>query len=283
VIRLAGACVDLGGRRVLDEVDLAVERGAWVAVIGPNGAGKTTLLRLLAGLVTGAGELELDGRPAATLTRRARAVLVALVPQVPIVPPGVAVTDYVLLGRNPHIALLGRESAADLAAVREALARLDLLGFAGRAVTTLSGGERQRVLIARALAQGGPILLLDEPTTALDVGHGQQVLELVDELRRDRDLTVVATMHDLTLAAQYADRLALLVGGRVVGEGPPAAVLTEQNLARHYDARVRIVHNGDGVTVTPIRSARDDAGGSHHPPAPGPAPQGRVGGVGQHR
>ena len=125
-----------------------------------------------------------------------------------------------LLGRTPHIRPLGVEGPHDLAAVHDALGRLDLLDLADRVVATLSGGERQRVLIARALAQGAPIVLLDEPTTALDVGHQQQVLELVDDLRREHDLTVVTTMHDLTLAGQYAERLVLLDGGRVVVDGP---------------------------------------------------------------
>lgn len=120
-------------------------------------------------------------------------------------------------------------------------------------MTTLSGGERQRVLVARALAQGSPIVLLDEPTTALDVGHQQQVLELVDELRREHGLTVVTTMHDLTLAGLYADRLVLVDGGRVVVDGPADAVLTEENLARHYGARVRIVHDGGRPVVLPLR------------------------------
>jgi iron complex transport system ATP-binding protein len=120
-------------------------------------------------------------------------------------------------------------------------------------VTTLSGGERQRVFIARTLAQGAPIVLLDEPTTAMDVGHQQQVLELVDSLRRQHDLTVLMTMHDLTLAGQYAERLALIDDGRIVVEGAPAHVLTEDNLARHYGARVRIIHDGGRLGVLPFR------------------------------
>ena len=141
--------------------------------------------------------------------------------QSPVVPPGMSVLDYVLLGRTPYIPPLGRESAADLAAVDDVLDRLDLAGFHRRELATLSGGERQRVFLARALAQGATLLLLDEPTSALDIGHQQEVLELVDQLRRAHGLTVLATMHDLSLAGEYADRMVLLADGRVVAAGPP--------------------------------------------------------------
>ena len=256
MIELRGGRVVLGDRPVLDGVDLRVDAGDWVTIIGANGAGKSTLLRLLAGLLDGDGDLLLDGRPASTLKRRDRARLLALVVQSPLIPEGATVANYVLLGRTPHIRPLGVEGPADLAAVHDALARLDLVSFADRLVTTLSGGERQRVLIARALAQGSPVVLLDEPTTALDVGHQQQVLELVDELRHDRQLTVVTTMHDLTLAGQYADRLVLLDRGRVVVDGTAADVLTEDNLARYYGARVRIIDDGDRPVVLPLRETR---------------------------
>ncbi|MBA2498059.1 MAG: ABC transporter ATP-binding protein [Acidimicrobiia bacterium] len=253
MIELTGARVTLGGSVILRGVDLKVADGEWVAVVGPNGAGKSTLLRFLAGLVPGDGDLVIDGQAAATLSRRQRARLVALVVQTPTIPEGTTVGDYVLLGRTPHIRPLGREGPADFAAVHAALERLDLLALAGRLVTTLSGGERQRVLVARALAQDAPVVLLDEPTTALDVGHQQQVLELVHELRRDRGLTVVTTMHDLTLAGQYADRLVLLDAGRVVVDGPAGEVLTEDNLARYYGAKVRIIHDGGRPVVLPLR------------------------------
>ena len=166
------------------------------------------------------------------------------------------VGQYVLLGRTPHIRPLGVEGPHDIAAVHDALVHLDLVDLADREVTTLSGGERQRVLVARALAQGAPLVLLDEPTTALDVGHQQQVLELIEELRREHDLTVVTTMHDLTLAGQYAERLVLLDNGRVIVDGPAAEVLTEENLASYYGARVRIIQDGGRPVVLPIREER---------------------------
>jgi iron complex transport system ATP-binding protein len=257
VISATGVSVTLGDTRVLDGVDVEVADGEWLSIVGPNGAGKTTLLRWLAGLARGSGELWLDGRPAGSLRRRERARLVALVPQTPVIPGGMTVADYVLLGRTPHIGAFSVEGPHDLAAVHDALVHLELVGMADRVVATLSGGERQRVLIARALAQGAPIVLLDEPTTALDVGHQQQVLELVDDLRRAHGLSVVSTMHDLTLAGQYAERLVLLDRGRVVVEGTAPDVLTEDNLARYYGAKVRIIHDGGHPVVLPFRERRE--------------------------
>ena len=239
---------------VLNGVDLTVDRGEWVALLGPNGAGKSTLLRWISGVVGGAGALSLNGRDAAALRRRERSKLLALVPQTPIIPAGINVADYLLLGRTPHIPTFGVEGPADFEAVQRALDVLDLNDVADRVVDTLSGGERQRVLVARALAQGAPILLLDEPTTALDVGHQQQVLDLVDRLRREQGLTVVAAMHDLTLAGHYADRVVLLDGGKVVIDGKPLDVLTEERLATHFGARVRVVNDGGRPAIVPIRT-----------------------------
>jgi iron complex transport system ATP-binding protein len=251
--------VTLGGNTILDGVDLTVATGEWVAVIGPNGAGKSTMLRAVGGLLPVAGSISIFGTPAARLSRRQRARLVATVAQAPVVPAGMAVFDYVLLGRTPYIPPLGRESAADLAAAGEVLTRLDLHRFAGRELATLSGGERQRVFLARALAQGAPLLLLDEPTTALDIGHQQEVLDLVDELRRDHGLTVLATMHDLSIAGEYADRMVLLASGRVAASGPPREVLTEELLATHYSARVRVIEGDHGPLVVPVRSSASGA------------------------
>ncbi|MFI5839563.1 ABC transporter ATP-binding protein [Catenuloplanes sp. NPDC051500] len=187
------------------------------------------------------------------LRRRDRARRVATVAQSPAVPPGMTVREYVLLGRTPYVPPLGRESAADLAVADEEIAALDLTALATRPLTTLSGGERQRAFLARALAQRAPLLLLDEPTSALDIGHQQDVLDLVDHLRRARGLTVLATMHDLSIAGEYADRMVLLAAGRVVAAGTPAEVLTEELLAVHYRARVRVLPGEHGPLVVPIR------------------------------
>jgi len=246
--------VVLDGARILDGVSGSVDAGEWVTVIGPNGAGKSTLLRAVAGLVPRRGGVEIGGDDGSALARREIARRIALVPQLPSLPPQMTVAEYVLLGRTPHLGYFARESVHDFEVADAALARLDLVELAARRLGTLSGGERQRAVLARALAQEAPILLLDEPTNALDVGRGQQALELVDALRREAGLTVLAAMHDLTLAGQYADRLLLLDGGRVVAVGGVHDVLTDELIARHYGASVRVLHDDEGrFVVVPIR------------------------------
>jgi iron complex transport system ATP-binding protein len=255
-VELTRVSVALDGRPVLRELSLRIPGGSRLGLIGPNGAGKTTLLRAIAGLVGHQGEIRLGGTAAASLSRRELARRIALVPQNPSVPAGFTVTDYVLLGRTPYIPHLGTESRRDLGIVGSVLDQLDLTGLAARRLDSLSGGERQRAVLARALAQQAPVLLLDEPTTGLDVGHQQQLLELVDRLRDDLELTVVSAMHDLTLAGQFADHLVLLDGGRVAAAGPARAVLTEPVISRHYHASVRVLEDpGGGIVVVPVRSA----------------------------
>lgn len=261
-VRARDIGVVLGGHQVLDGIDLDAESGAWVSVLGPNGAGKSTLLRAMSGLTPASGSVELDGRALGSMPRRERARLVALVPQAPSVPAGMTVADYVLLGRTPHLGALGAPGRGDHAAADQAMGRLDLLELATRVVSSLSGGERQRVFLARALAQGSPVLLLDEPTTALDIGHQQKVLELIDALRRDRGLTVISTMHDLTLAGQYADALVLLDRGQVVATGTAEQVLTEANVSRYYGVQARIVRDGGHSFVLPYRASDATARGT---------------------
>jgi len=248
--------VVIGGARILSDVSATVERGEWVTVIGPNGAGKTTLLRAFAGLITFAGQVLVEGRAVLSSTRRQLARQIALVPQHPQTPQQLTVAEYVLLGRTPHIGYFATETRTDRLAAERAIARLGLRQFTTRLLGSLSGGELQRVVLARALAQEAPILLLDEPTSALDLGRQQDALELLDGLRRDSELTVLSAMHDLSLAGQYADRLLLLDGGRVVAEGKPDAVLTEEVISAHYDAKVQVIHENGTVFVLPRREEK---------------------------
>jgi iron complex transport system ATP-binding protein len=235
-------------------VDLAVDAGEWVCVIGPNGAGKSTLLAAVAGLVPVDGTIEVDGRPLGSLRRKARARTVAFVPQHPVIPEAIRVADYVLLGRAPHLGPFGAERPRDLAAVGGVVDRMRLRWAAGRRLDSLSGGERQRAVLARALAQDAPVLLLDEPTTGLDLGHQQDALELVASLRATEGLTVVSAMHDLTIAGRFSDRLVLLDDGRVVADGLAADVLRPDLIERHYGARVRVLPDPDGgPIVVPTR------------------------------
>ncbi|TMB99133.1 MAG: ABC transporter ATP-binding protein [Chloroflexi bacterium] len=240
---------------VVSGLDLSISSGEWLALIGPNGAGKTTILRAIARLVAYEGEIRIGEQAVASLNGRELARQVAMVMQEPHMPDGMSVAQYVLLGRSPHLTYFGKEGRRDQRIVADILERLSLQAMAARPLDHLSGGERQRAAIARALAQQAPILLIDEPTSSLDVGRQQEVLELIDALRGEQGLTVIAAMHDLTLAGQYADRLALLVGGKLVALGPPAEVLTEPAIASHYQAHVQVISlNGSGRAVVPVRS-----------------------------
>lgn len=245
-ISVAMSCRDVtvsyGNAEVVRHVDLDMAPGEWLGLIGPNGAGKSSLLHALAGLVEHRGQVtRCDGR-------RPDATDLALVPQSPVLPQGMSVAEYVLLGRTAHLGWLARESRRDRLIAADVLRRLDLEHFAQRPVDTLSGGEAQRVVLARSLTQQAPVLLLDEPTSALDVGHQTAVLELVDELRRSDGLTVVAAMHDLTTAARFADRLALIHEGHLVTDGTPAEVLTAERLSAVYATELT-VRTIDGALV----------------------------------
>ncbi|HEV7980036.1 ABC transporter ATP-binding protein [Amycolatopsis sp.] len=241
------------GDPVVQGVDVEVPQGGWLGIVGPNGAGKSTLLKTIAGLLRqDHGEILVHGK--SSLSRKERAHLIGYAPQDPVLPEGLTVTDYVLLGRTPHLGTLAREGVRDLSIVDDVLTRLDLRELAGRTLRTLSGGERQRAVLARVLAQKTALLLLDEPTTGLDIGHAQALLELVDKLSREDGTTVVSTLHDLTLAAQYADTLLLLDNGRVAASGPPDEVLTAERVERHYSARVEVLTTSGGhLAIVPIR------------------------------
>lgn len=241
--------VSYGQQRILGPVNVRVADGEWVGLIGPNGAGKTTLLKTAVGVTSHQGTVSLGDR------ERRRGLDVAWMPQRPRLPDEMGVADYVMLGRSPHLGYLGAETKHDVDTVHLALEKLGLLGFARRRLGTLSGGEAQRAVLARALAQEAPVLLLDEPTASLDVGHAAEVLDVVDELRSREGLTVVTAAHDLTLAGRYAERLILLSRGSVVADGSPSDVLTVDILRAHYGAGIRVLDDRDGPIVLPERNA----------------------------
>ncbi|HWD96890.1 MAG TPA: ABC transporter ATP-binding protein [Acidimicrobiales bacterium] len=239
----------------LSGVSHSIERGRWLGLIGANGAGKTSLLKALARLVEFEGLIRVEGRSTSDLSRREFAQLVAYVPQKPEFPPEMRAIDYVALGRLPHLGYFGAEGPHDRDRSLELLTRLSLASMATRHLSTMSGGELQRLVLARALAQEAPVLLLDEPTSALDLGRRVEALELVDELRIERGLTVISAMHDLTLAAQFADELALLANGAIVATGSAEEVLQESSLDFHFGTRVRILRTDDGeLIVVPRRT-----------------------------
>ena len=256
MLEIENLSVDLGETRVLDSVSTRLDEGCWLGLVGPNGAGKTTLLRAVAGLVGYSGEIRIAGRSSLTASRREAARLVAYVPQRPLLPPAMTVTDYVLLGRSAHHSFLGGETRRDRRVVATVLDRLGLAALARRPLGQVSGGEAQRAVLARALAQEAPVLVMDEPTASLDLGHGQLVLELTDELRREHALSVLCALHDLTIAGQYADRLLVLSGGRAVSSGSPHEVLTGARVEAIFDATVEILDGRDGIVVAPARPHR---------------------------
>ncbi len=255
MITLRGLSVELEGTPILPGIDLIVEQGSWTSVIGPNGSGKTTLLRAVAGLVHFSGEVLVAGAQLDSINRKELAKIIAYVPQHPVFPSEMRVQDYALLGRTPYIAYLGTESRSDLRLVARVLEQVGLEPLARRTLGSLSGGELQRAILARALAQEARVLLLDEPTTGMDIGHQQQTLELVDSLRAKRDLTVISAIHDLTMAGRFSERLLLIDSGRACALGPPHTVLTEELLGEHYGAPVKIVDDpAGGIVVIPLRS-----------------------------
>ena len=230
------------GRPVLHKVSLDLAPGRLLGVIGPNGAGKSTLVRLLSGLLTpSSGEVLLDGRPIAAWKRHELARRLAVVPQSPTLPETFTAAEVVLLGRTPYLGLLGNESAHDWEVARHAMEMTQTLPLSRRLIGTLSGGERQRVVVARALAQEAPILLLDEPTTHLDVNHQLGLIVLVGHLVAHFNLAALIILHDLNLASVYCDELLLLAGGEVMARGRPQEVLTQARISSTYQADVLVM------------------------------------------
>jgi iron complex transport system ATP-binding protein len=231
-----------GDRDVIKELDLVVPPGEVTAIVGPNACGKSTLLRSMTRLLAPrAGQVLLDGKAVHSMPAKQLARRLGLLPQSPIAPEGITVGDLVGRGRHPHQRALARWSRADDEAVTAALKATETIDLVDRAVDELSGGQRQRVWIAMALAQQTEILLLDEPTTFLDVSHQIEVLDLLTDLNRSKGTTIVMVLHDLNLAARYADHLIALVDGRVEFAGDPGDVLTEESVRAVFGLDSRVV------------------------------------------
>lgn len=250
---LAADTVTIGytAHPVVERLSLTIAHGSVTALVGPNGSGKSTLLRGLARLLAiSAGVMYLDGKALSTLPTSAVARQLAMLPQGPSTPPGLTVAELVEQGRYPHAGPLRMLRHQDHTAIRDAMALTDTAQFATRSLESLSGGERQRAWIALALAQDTPILLLDEPTTFLDIGHQLEVLELVRRLNRERDMTIVLVLHDLNQAAHYADRMMVLNQGQIIADGPPAMVMTSALLSQVFGVRAHILPDpDDGVPL----------------------------------
>jgi iron complex transport system ATP-binding protein len=263
-IEARGVRAAYGERAALEGVDLAIARGERLALIGPNGSGKTTLVRALAGILRPAGgRILFDGQDLARLSQRERARRIAVVAQTFATPLAFTAREIVSLGRTPHVALLGRLRAVDRDAIDRALEDVDALALADRAFAELSGGERQRVILAMALAQQPEVLLLDEPTTHLDLAHELRTLALVRELALARGLTVLAVLHDVALAASHFDRLVVLDKGRMVADGPGTEIVTPPLLARVFSVAARVYwHDGVAVIVPTVSASLSDRSAS---------------------
>lgn len=249
-----------GDTPILSGVSLEAEPGEIVGIIGPNGSGKSTLLRNISGVLKPKrGRVLVEGVDLARLSRAEVARRVAVVPQSPHLPDSFTAWEIVLLGRTPYLGLLQAEGPHDFAIVQRALDLCAASDLAGRRMGDLSGGERQRVVIARALAQEPSLLLLDEPTSHLDINHQTAILDLVTTLSREQALAVVAVFHDLNLAAQYCHRLMILGEGRILASGPPEEVITASNVSRAYGAEVCILpHPRNSLPVALITGKRNE-------------------------
>jgi len=263
---------------VLEDLSFTVPQGGFTVIIGPNGCGKSTLLRALGRMLRPqSGRVLLDGRDIHRIGAKDVARRVGLLPQSPITPEAITVTDLVTRGRYPHQSMLRQWSRADELAVTSALAQVGMTEHAGRFVDELSGGQRQRVWIAMALAQDTPVMLLDEPTTFLDIAHQIEVLDLCARLHR-QGRTLVAVLHDLNLAARYASHLVAMREGRIVADGPPATIVTSELIGAVFDLDAQVVadpQNGLPMVVpvdrrapgsgTPVDDHRDRADSPHLP------------------
>jgi iron complex transport system ATP-binding protein len=251
-----------GERIVLDAISLDFHVGETVAIVGPNGCGKSTLLRCLAGLhFPCAGAVRCCGAPLPMLSAKQRAMRIALLPQSPEAPEGIRVSELVRTGRHPHQKWFRQWSDADEAAVADALAASQTRDYADRRLAELSGGQRQRAWLAMALAQATPVLLLDEPTSMLDLGHQVDLLSRVHDLGR-AGRCVIVVLHDLAMAARHCDRLVALRDGLVLADGPPRGVLTAELVRTLYDVDAHVLDAPDGSpVVVPARDQRPGAGG----------------------
>ncbi len=243
MLKIQNLSASYHGHQVLHKVSFDVNSGEVLALIGPNGAGKSTIIRAASGVIPSTGQVRTNGDDFHSLTPMRRARYLAVVPQAISLPPAFTVWETVLMGRTPHLGFLGNASSIDEELARQSLNKVNALAFADRRVGELSGGEAQRVLLARALCQSTPILLLDEPTAHLDLQYQVSLLELVRELAHTENLAVLIALHDLNLAARYADRVALLVGGHLTSIGVPREVLTAEAISHAYCLPVHVVEH----------------------------------------
>jgi len=259
MLTIKSLSVRYGQRLVLDGISLCLNRGEVLAVIGPNGVGKSTLIRSISGVLQPCGgDITIDGNPLSGMSHGERARLLAVVPQASYLPEVFTVYQTVLLGRTAYMNFFGKAAPKDHERVVGALEQTNTLDLAERLIGELSGGEKQRVLLARAMAQGAPYLLLDEPTTFLDLQHQSGLLNLVRRLSKDKNLGILMVLHDLNLASLYTDRIAILSNGKITAQGLPAQVLTEDRLTAIYQVPVHVIPHPDYGTPLILPDGRDE-------------------------
>lgn len=236
---------------IFENLNVSIEPGSMTAIVGANGSGKSTLLKALARLQKpSAGAVLIGDKNIATVSPREFAKQVGLLSQHPIAPEGITVRELVMRGRYPHQKLVGRTPKSEIEIVDEVIARAGLADLAGRKLSDLSGGQRQRAWIAMALAQESDILLLDEPTTFLDLSHQLEVLDLLSSLNQERGMTVVMVIHDLNMAARFCDRFIMVADGKIMAQGSPEEVLNPKNLAAAFKILARVIQ--DPVSKRPM-------------------------------
>lgn len=251
MLKINNLSVFYGNRKILDNINLEVNSGEIVALIGPNGAGKSTLIRSISGVIpVQSGTVTANGKEITSLDSMQRAREIAVVPQAVSLPPAFTAWETVLLGRTPHLNFLGQASAKDEAIARQALEQVDAGHLAEHRMDEISGGEQQRVLLARALTQDTSILLMDEPTAHLDIRHQIDLLKLVKQQVKEKNLTVLVALHDLNLASMFADRIAIVQNGVLCVAGSPQETLTAEILNSIYNVPVHIIHHPE--TNTPL-------------------------------
>jgi iron complex transport system ATP-binding protein len=236
--------ISIGKRKILQDVSFGVNAGEIFSIIGPNGSGKTTLLKALSSILpVSSGSITLQNNDLSALNRKEIAQKIALVPQQEHSGALFSVEETVLMGRSPHLGLFGYESRRDYEMAYQAMEFTDVADLAKRKMNELSGGERQRVIIARAICQQADLILLDEPTSALDYSHQIQIMDLMEQFRAEKNVTVVLVSHDVNLAAMYSDRMMILKGGSIREIGHPSDVLTEKNMQQYFDCSMHVSEN----------------------------------------
>jgi iron complex transport system ATP-binding protein len=251
-LQIKNLTIQIGGKYLLNAIDLTFEARSWVSVIGPNGAGKTTLVESLSGVrVVPRGKIFIGNRDLAELGERERAQAISFVPQSPVIPRGMSVLAYIALGRTAHQGAWRTTGPKDMQVIEEVTTRLGITWLLKREISSLSGGERQRAVLARALVQEAGILILDEPTAALDIGHQLEVLSLLRREVEEQNICVITTLHDLTLAGQYADRLIVLNHGDVLIDSPAREAIRDPQLSAIYGLRLEVVTIDGAEIVVP--------------------------------